>query len=996
MPLPTGTNGIAPQLALFYDSRGRNGIVGTGWTLGGMSSIMRSGKDYFHDQANSPIQYGPGDRFVLDGQRLVLTSGSAYGAPESVYDTENASFATITAVGAFGNGPASFTMVTKDGITMEFGTNASTIRTTDNQEILAWRLSRVRDAYGNTVSYNYGDIDGEPLPLSISYASNTAQGLGAYCTVDFSYSYRADPSMTCFPRRTLFQRHLLDRITATVTALENGTVSSHVYRSLELKFALRDIGNSYLVEIKEYGRDNAVSMNSTAIQYGDQTVDWDILEGTGITIPFSEQSDLYMGDYDGDGLSDVMRAYYTFDSGGKRVTKLKIHPANGNPTWTYDLSNSPYYANLPNTGEYYQSFVSTDYNGDGKEDICIIHTQYLPGGSTVFPFILHKVQLLLSTATDDLGFSSVEYNAPDATFPRIKDPANSIQSGDFDGDGKNELIVHCVTPSAYTLYKLYMLKDGLWVNLPVPAGTDDNLKNPDRLMVVDVNGDRKHDLMVLLQPLNEWNSPYSCSVYSWNGTAMERISMSGVPSASTKSSVDNDLIFAVYPGDFNGDGNTDLLVNAALSSTVKWRIYFSNGTGYSGTYAPFAFSHLPAWPDDRFRIVVADINGDGRSDVLHAYISSYGYSHLDLYYSLGHTGAAPVFYTSYPTLATPLGTLFPCDQNGDGRVDIVSFTGWNVPLRTVLIAPDGRERLLCKVGNGFNAITEFHYASAPQALLNSTTDRSYPIIRTNLAMDLVDTWSIPDGVGGKITEVRKYYDAFVHVAGRGLIGFMITSGKDLGTGNEWNSWNSFDESYAIALPDHSNYFVAGLGPLGVTANSVKWTPLANTVSPGRFAIRMQKQVTYNVIANTSETTVNTYDAYGNVVNQSVSIGYGYPVTNLDVEVTTTTFAAFGPSPIPAKPTQINVQRTRTGSPTVSKATKLDYNAQGTMFRRTDFYGTPNWVKTEFTFNGLGLVSGKTVTSATSGTNGGQSETYLYDPTGRFVTTKKLKLVKRDL
>lgn len=59
MPLPPGTNGIAPQLALIYDSRGRDGIVGTGWALGGTSSIMRSGKDYFHDQANTPIQYGP-------------------------------------------------------------------------------------------------------------------------------------------------------------------------------------------------------------------------------------------------------------------------------------------------------------------------------------------------------------------------------------------------------------------------------------------------------------------------------------------------------------------------------------------------------------------------------------------------------------------------------------------------------------------------------------------------------------------------------------------------------------------------------------------------------------------------------------------------------------------------------------------------------------------------------------------------------------------------
>src|SRR5690606_30250619 len=51
-------------------------------------------------------------------------------------------------------------------------------------------------------------------------------------------------------------------------------------------------------------------------------------------------------------------------------------------------------------------------------------------------------------------------------------------------------------------------------------------------------------------------------------------------------------------------------------------------------------------------------------------------------------------------------------------------------------------------------------------------------------------------------------------------------------------------------------------------------------------------------------------------------------------------------------------------------------------------GTANWVKSEFTFNGRGLVTGKTVATASSGANGGQSETYAYDPTGRFVTTKQ--------
>lgn len=981
IPLPTGINGMAPKLAIAYDSHGRDGLLGTGWSLVGTSSIVRTGTDYFHDQANTPIQYGLNDRFVLDGQRLVLTGGGAYGAAGSVYDTENASFAAITAVGTYGNGPASFTMVTKDGITMEYGTNASTVRTSDDQEILIWRLSRVRDAYGNTVSYTYGDIDEEPLLLGISYTSNDAQGLSAFCTVRFAYSYRSDPGMTSLPRRTIYQRHLLDRITSTVTALENGSLSSHTYRSLELNYALRDIGNSYLVEVVEHGRDNDASLNSTIFQYGEQPVD--AVEGTGISIPYSEMSDVYTGDYDGDGRSDVLRAYYTLDQGQKRVTALRIYPANGSTQFIYNLYSSPFFADLINSGDNHQAFMNADFNGDGKNDICIVYTQYNPGGGVVFDFQLNKIQLFLSTPSDFLGYTTVEYNPPDAAFPNIMHPANSIQCGDFDGDGKTELIVHCVNPNIYTLYKLYMLKDGVWTNLPVPAGTDDNLKNPDRLMVVDVNGDRKHDLMALRQPLNEWNSPVSCSVYSWNGATMENISTSGIPSASTKSNVGDDLVYAVYPGDFNGDGNTDLFVNADLSSIEKWRIYYSDGTGYSSSYVPFAFDPVPAWPMDRFRIVVADFNGDGRSDVCHSTTSSDWGPYCDLYYSVGHTGGAAIFNTDHVLLTTPMGTLYPCDQNGDARADVISFTGWNAPLRTLLIRPNGQERLLQKSANGLGAIDEFVYGSSVDLIpLTGTVDRTWPIIRTRPITDLVLTHNRPNGNGGITSTNFTYGDPYFQLTGRGFLGF----GGLLSTEGSWQSYNTFsvEEPKGLLLPATSKKTNATYG----LVTEETFVPLVVDVSIGRFTVQMPSGTTQHLLSGTNTTTSRAYDAYGNITQTTVTHATTSPAATVDVETTGTEYGAYGPSTVPAKPTLITIQRTRTGAPQVSKATKLEYNAQGAMFRKTDFYGTPNWVKTEFTFNGIGLVDGKTVTTAASGTSGGQSETYNYDPTARFVTTKQ--------
>ena len=85
--VPPGIAGAHPRLGLAYGHHQGNGVVGVGWSLAGLSAITRSKATWDVDGFNGCIDYGPDDRYVLDGQRLIAVDGQ-YGQPGTVYYAE--------------------------------------------------------------------------------------------------------------------------------------------------------------------------------------------------------------------------------------------------------------------------------------------------------------------------------------------------------------------------------------------------------------------------------------------------------------------------------------------------------------------------------------------------------------------------------------------------------------------------------------------------------------------------------------------------------------------------------------------------------------------------------------------------------------------------------------------------------------------------------------------------------------------------------------------
>src|SRR6266403_2209076 len=126
---PPGARGIEPHLALHYTSGGPDGPMGPGWSLTGLSAIVRCGKTWASTGGTATTLGSPAgvtlstsDDMCLDGNRLRVTSGAAtQGYTGSTYQTEIADFSLVTAKGTSGQPLTYFIVQGKDGRSYEYG-----------------------------------------------------------------------------------------------------------------------------------------------------------------------------------------------------------------------------------------------------------------------------------------------------------------------------------------------------------------------------------------------------------------------------------------------------------------------------------------------------------------------------------------------------------------------------------------------------------------------------------------------------------------------------------------------------------------------------------------------------------------------------------------------------------------------------------------------------------------------------------------------------------
>lgn len=164
------------KLALQYNSQSGNGVFGVGWSLTGVSSITRCPRTIAEEGERVGVKNNATDIFCLDGQKLRAVAG-AYGAAGSEYRTAIDSYSKIVANGQQGTGPLSFTVYTKSGSIMEFGTtDDSRLQHPVTGTARVWMVNQIRDRFhtatnNSAINFTYSkDTNlGEQLLREVRY-----------------------------------------------------------------------------------------------------------------------------------------------------------------------------------------------------------------------------------------------------------------------------------------------------------------------------------------------------------------------------------------------------------------------------------------------------------------------------------------------------------------------------------------------------------------------------------------------------------------------------------------------------------------------------------------------------------------------------------------------------------------------------------------------------------------------------------------------------------
>lgn len=620
-------HGLEPKLKLAYSSNGprigregQQGWLGAGFNLAGASVIER-----VTTRLGSPV-FDATDVYAVDGDELAACTVGMPGASCTAGGTHTARLERFQKI-TRDTSANTWSVRDKSGTVFLYRAVRFFVTTTNDSDAnwvkladqARWYLSSVTDTHGNAVTYNYTCTTVPHCEIDqISYSG---------AVIKFYWQTRPDPVSFATGVNTI---SALKRIRTVAISWSGSLVRAY---ALTYDTALTT-GTSRLTQVTESGSDASVATDGavsggtalppTVFAYDSASETFAISSLTTSETPSSSKKIQYFsGDFNGDGKQDLAQTVQKVDGDNCRVI-LNMSTGSG------FAAGQEYGVRCSKKDNYSANLSVGDYDGDGKSDFIFALIEYNDSGDVSSRYVRRGLSSNNFALADDVPYPNGTFTIKPADFNGdgltdilvnrrgqdgskiylsqagtfvlsdnytnpIKDfTQRNIEPGDFNGDGKADLLVHQVENDNKWDGKLFISTGTQLVEMPQFGGISGNFaaKRP-RWFVVDANCDGKADVVQYRQTSPDLTYPVvgRLRAYISNGTTLEPQEWTG--------DIQDTSLFSETPrisaGDYNGDGCPDVMVGT--------KVYLSTGSsfvlsGYTG----------------RSKSVQADFDGDGKTD----------------------------------------------------------------------------------------------------------------------------------------------------------------------------------------------------------------------------------------------------------------------------------------------------------------------------------------------------------------------------------------------
>jgi hypothetical protein len=391
----------------------------------------------------------------------------------------------------------------------------------------------------------------------------------------------------------------------------------------------------------------------------------------------------------------------------------------GSTSAAFGQSFAPFIAYSSGTYVIPLDIVLADVNGDTKPDIIMAG-----GGSNAAGVLLN---------TGDGTFQPVvRYSTGDSSYPQ------RVAVSDLNSDGKPDIITANYLGNSMGV----LVGNGNGTFQPVVTYPTGSYSAPSDVAVGDINYDGKPDIITA----NYNNSTVGLFINNGNGTFQPIVTYPAGANCNPNSLVATDV---------NGDGKTDIVTGNYFGEAAGVLL----NDGY-GSFQPIVL-YATSTGDHTYNIAVADINSDGKSDIIAANLNNNAVGVMlgngnGTFQSMATHVIGPNQYGYSVAVADMTGDTKPdlivvngssnaaevLPGNGNGTFELFRsfYTGSNSAPNVVAVADlNGDNKLDIVTGNNNN--------NTISVLLNATVLAA----RSSIPQAQLDLWPNPSSVGEAFT-----------------------------------------------------------------------------------------------------------------------------------------------------------------------------------------------------------------------------------------------------